>query len=89
MEQRNDNTKKRKWKQINEKERYKIEALFEQGFTPAQIGAALTTKRDRRTIERELKLGMVEQKRTNPSNNKYEPEYIVELQGDQRRRKMR
>jgi len=78
MEQKNNNTKERKWKQICEAERYKIEALYEQGLTPAHIGAALTPRRDRRTIEREIKLGMVEQKRMNPSNNKYEPQYIVE-----------
>jgi IS30 family transposase len=72
-------TETRKWKQISEKERYKIEALYEQGLTPAQIGAALTPPRNRRTIERELAPGIVEQKRQNPSNNKYEPMYIVEM----------
>ena len=78
MEQGNDNTKKQKWQQITEKERYKIETLFEQGLTPAQIGASLTPKRDRRTIERERKQGLVEQKRMNPSNNKNAPMYIAE-----------
>lgn len=78
MDQEKHNTGKRKWKQLSEKDRYKIEALYEQGLTPAQIGAALSPKRDRRTIERELKLGLVEQKRLNPSNKKYEALYIVE-----------
>lgn len=77
MDQEKHNTGKGKWKQLSEKDRYKIEALYEQGLTPAQIGAALSPKRDRRTIERELKLGLVEQKRLNPSNKKYEPLYIV------------
>ena len=79
MEQEKYSTKKREWKQITEKERYKIEALFQQGLTPAEIGKALDTKRDRRTIERERDLGLVEQKRMNPSFKKDEPMYIVEL----------
>jgi len=79
MEQINDNIKNREWKHICEKERYKIETLFEQGLTPAQIGANLTPRRDRRTIERELARGMTEQKHINPSNNKNAPLYITEL----------
>jgi len=62
MEQEKYNTEKKKWKQLSEKERYKIEALFGQGLTPAQIGEALTPKRDRRTIERELARGMTRQR---------------------------
>jgi len=62
MGQENDNTGKKKWKQLTEKERYKIETLAEQGFTPAQIGAAMDPKRDRRTIERELARGMTTQR---------------------------
>jgi IS30 family transposase len=78
MDQEKNNTNKRKWKQISEKERYKIEALYEQGLTPSQIGDALNPKRDRRTIERELLLGLVEQKRLNPSFKKNEPLHIIE-----------
>jgi len=62
MEQKKYSTEKKKWKHLSEKERYKIEALSEQGLTPAQIGAALEPKRDRRTIERELKQGLAEQR---------------------------
>jgi IS30 family transposase len=58
MEQRNNSTKERKWKQLSEKERYKIEALSQQGLTPAEIGASLNPKRDRRTIEREIARGV-------------------------------
>ena len=79
MDRRNHTTGKRKWKQLSEKDRYKIEALFEQGLTPAEIGYALNPRRDRRTIERELKRGLVEQRRMNPSNNKYAPMYVTEL----------
>jgi len=79
MDQEKHTTDKRKWKQISERERYKIEALYEQGLTPAQIGNALNPRRDRRTIERELKLGLVEQKRMNPSYKKNEPLYITEM----------
>jgi IS30 family transposase len=78
MEQGKYSTEKRKWKQLSEKERYKIEALSQQGLSPAEIGKALQPHRDRRTIERELLLGMVEQKRTNPSFKKNEPLYIIE-----------
>lgn len=77
MDQGNHNTSRKKWKQICEKERYKIEALYEQGLTPKEIGAALNPKRDRRTIERELVIGFVEQKQMNPNFKKYEPLYIT------------
>jgi len=62
MDQVKYNTGKRKWEQISEKERYKIEALSEQGLTAAQIGAALSPPRDRRTIEREIARGMTLQR---------------------------
>ena len=57
MEQKNYTTEKRKWKHLSEKDRYKIEALSQQGLTPAEIGKALVPQRDRRTIERELARG--------------------------------
>jgi len=60
MGQKQNTTSKRKWKQLNESERYKIEALFHQGLTPDKIGKSL--HRDRRTIERELARGSVEQR---------------------------
>ena len=62
MEQEKYSTKKRKWKHISEKERYKIETLSQQGLTPAVIGKVLTLKRDRRTIERELSKGITLQR---------------------------
>jgi len=62
MGQGYDTTKARKWEQISEKERYKIEALFHQGLTPGEIGAALTPERDRRTIEREIARGLTQQR---------------------------
>jgi IS30 family transposase len=62
MGQGKNSTGKGKWKQVTEKERYKIEALSEQGLTPAVIGAILTPKRDRRTIEREIVRGMTMQR---------------------------
>lgn len=60
--QEQDTTKERKWKQLTEKERYKIEALCQQGLRAAEIGEALSPKRDRRTIERELARGMTLQR---------------------------
>lgn len=81
MGQLQDTTKERKWKHLSEYERYKIEAYYETGMKPIEIGKALTPKRDRRTIERELKRGMVEQKHLNegPSKNIDEPLYITEM----------
>jgi len=70
MEQDKYNTKKRKWKQISEKERYKIEALSQQGLTPAEIGSALTPKRDRRTIEREIARGLTLQRNSDLTEKK-------------------
>lgn len=60
MGQKNSNTKSRKWKQLNERERYQIEILIQTGYTPTEIGEQLG--RDRRTIEREIKRGSIEQR---------------------------
>jgi IS30 family transposase len=60
MGQEQDTTKKRTWEQINEKDRYKIEALSHRGLTPYEIGEELG--RHRRTIERELARGMTQQR---------------------------
>ena len=62
MDQVKYNTGKRKWEQISEKERYKIEALSQQGLTPTEIGAALSPPRDRRTIAREIARGLTLQR---------------------------
>lgn len=62
MDQSNNNTTTRKWEHISEKDRYKIEALSQQGMTAREIGAALAPQRDRRTIERELARGMTLQR---------------------------
>ena len=69
-------TNKRKWKAIDEKERYNIELLLKQGYKVKDIAQALN--RDRRTIERELKRGMVTKKIENPyvSRNPNVPDYI-------------
>ena len=62
MGQVKDTTKKRSWIQLTEKERYKIETLSQQGFSPAAIGKILTPQRDRRTIEREIARGLTKQR---------------------------
>jgi len=77
MEQGKHIIKAKKWEQISEKERYKLEGYFEQGLPPKAIAPLL--RRSKRGIERERKLGLVEQKRTNPSNNKNAPLYVFEL----------
>lgn len=59
MGQNNNNTKQRKWKQLSEKERYKIETLTREKLTAKEIAERLG--RNRRTIERELKRGSVKQ----------------------------
>ena len=76
MEHDKYTTNKGQWQQLTEKERYKIEGYFEQGLSPAQIAGLL--RKSKRTIERERTLGLVEQKRLNPSFKKYEPLYISE-----------
>ena len=72
-------TNKRKWKAIDEKERYNIELLLKQGYKVKDIAQALN--RDRRTIERELKRGMVTKKIENPylSRNPKVPDYIEKI----------
>ena len=63
MNQNHHNTGQKKWKQIQEKERYKIEGLLKAGHRPREIAELLG--RDRRTIEREIKRGSVVQRREN------------------------
>ena len=60
MGQEKHSTKKRRWKQLSESERYKIEDLLRAGMHPREISRQLG--RDRRTIEREIKRGSVIQK---------------------------
>jgi transposase, IS30 family len=60
MGQKQCNTTEKKWKQLSERERYQIEALDRKKITPGEIGRQLG--RDRRTIERELARGRVEQR---------------------------
>ena len=55
MGQEKNTTEKRK--QLSEKEHYRIKALSQQGLSAAVIGQSLEPRRDRRTIERELKIG--------------------------------
>ena len=59
MEQGHYSTKKRKWEQITEKKRYQIEALLKANTTKTEIARMLGYSR--RTIEREIKNGLVEQ----------------------------
>jgi len=78
MGQENHNTVRRRWKQLSEIERYKIEALLAARHTPREIARQLG--RDRRTIEREIKKGSVLQRRENPyaSRNPKVPDYLDE-----------
>jgi len=59
MGQKQNNTKPRKWKQLSERERYKLEALLQTGLTPIEVSRQMG--RDRRTIEREISRGSVTQ----------------------------
>ena len=56
MGHENNNIISRKGKHITYEERIKIEALYQRGLTPSDIGEELGS-RSRRTIERELSLG--------------------------------
>ena len=69
-------TKGRKWKVIDEVERYKIEMLLKERYKPKEIAKVLG--RDRRTIEREIQRGKVTKKIENPylSRNPKVPDYI-------------
>jgi IS30 family transposase len=60
MGQNNHSTGRRKWKQLSERERYKIEILAKARMKPKEIAAAIG--RDRRTIEREIARGSVIQR---------------------------
>ena len=59
MDQIQDSTKRRVWKQISEKERYEIEALVRSKLSIRKISKQL--HRDRRSIQRELRRGSVQQ----------------------------
>ena len=74
MEQNNNNTKSRQWQQINEKNRYKIEAYLEEGMKISQIAHLLGYSA--RTVQREIKLGLVKQRIRNTNFKKYEEDYI-------------
>ena len=60
MGQEEYSTKRGKWKQLTERERYQIEALKKAGHSNAEIAWQLG--RDRRTIQRELSRGRVRQR---------------------------
>lgn len=60
MDQHNDSTKKRKWKQIQEKDRYQIEALLKAKKQCSEIAKLLGYST--RSIQREVAMGMVPQK---------------------------
>jgi len=62
MDQDKDTTRRGGWKQVSEKERYKIEALVEAKVSVSEIARQLG--RDRRTIQRELGRGRVQQMTT-------------------------
>jgi transposase, IS30 family len=57
MGQKQNSTRAGKWKQLSERERYKIEALLQSGLTPIEVSRQMG--RDRRTIEREIARGSV------------------------------
>lgn len=59
MGQKQDSIRAEKWKQLSERERYKIEALLQSGLTPIEVSRQIG--RDRRTIEREINNGSVVQ----------------------------
>ena len=66
-------TKRKKWKVIDEVERYKIEVLLKEGYKPKEIAKVLG--RDRRSIEREIQRGKVTKKIENPYVSRNPPNY--------------
>ena len=63
MDQGKHTTNKGKWNQLSEKERYKIEALYDQGLNPAQIAKALelTPAAITKITARLIEAGMIEE----------------------------
>ena len=59
MEQNHCTTKTGKWKELTERDRYKIEAYFQAGVKPQEIAEHIGCSK--RTIERERRLGMAPQ----------------------------
>ena len=59
MEQIHSATSKRKWKQLTEKDRYRLEAYFNVGMKAQEIAERMGYSK--RTIERERALGLTEQ----------------------------
>ena len=60
MGQEDNTAKNRSWKQLTEKDRYKIETLLQEKLSAAEIAKRMC--RDRRTIEREIERGSVHQR---------------------------
>ena len=82
MEQLNSNTKSRKGKHLNNEERIKIGALYKTGLTPSCIGKQVD--RSRRTIERELAKGMIDQITTQLKSYKTYSAYVGQQVHDER-----
>lgn len=64
MEQTQYNTKQVKHEHINYADRIRIEALFKQKLSPIDIGKSLRISKSRRTVERELRSGIITQLKT-------------------------
>ena len=77
MEQTYSNTKKTKWKQIDEKKRYQIEILLKEGKKTFEIAELLGYSQ--RTIQREIARGKVKQLKSNQSFKKNEPDVLEEF----------
>ena len=60
MGQKNNSTKEKKWEQIKEEERYKIEGWLQAKQNPKEI--AMMLGKHRRTINREIAMGLVVQR---------------------------
>ncbi len=78
MGQDNHTTGCKRWKQLSEKERYKIEGFLSEGYKPEEIARILG--RHRRTIEREIKRGTFTLRWENPyaSRNPAVKDYLEE-----------
>ena len=87
MEQPHSTTAQRKWKQLTEKDRYRLEAYFNAGLKTQEIANRMGYSK--RTIERERKLGLTPQLKPATKNNKLsiacnlEPCYTVTAGGNQ------
>lgn len=83
MEQIHSATSKRKWKQLTEKDRYRLEAYFNAGMKAQEIAERMGYSK--RTIERERTLGLTEQVKPASKSGNLQKQWVYLADVAQRR----